>query len=587
MQAWTTLATVAVMMVLMSLDLAAPDLVLVGGLTALMLAGVLEPQEAFSGFSSPALATIAALFVVAAGARETGALDYAARRALGTPTSVRGAQMRIMAPVALLSAFVNNTPVVALFVPLLKRWAKQIGQPVSYVLMPLSYAAILGGMCTLIGTSTNLLVAGLYEAQTDRTLGMFVTTPAALPVLFAGIAYMVLASPRLLAARRGIDDVLSNAKEYAIAFRVEPTSPLVGETIEESLRSLPKLFLFELEREGQVYPAVRPNERLRAGDVLVFAGIVIDAAVDLRRLGLVPAADQLAKLAGRSERTWVEAVVASAAPIVGRSIREARFRTAYNAAVIAVHRQGERVSSKVGDIVLAAGDVLLIEASPSFVQRYRSDPNFVLVSRVAGSEPPKREKAGVAVLLIVAMVALAATGAVHLLIAALLCAAGMLLFRCIDGGAARRALDLRVIVTIGAAIGVGSAVESSGAARLIADALTSVTAPYGPLALMAGLFAVTAALSAFVYTATAAAVMFPIAAQAAESASLPLAPIAVLLMMAACSAFSTPIGYAANLMVYGPGGYRFSDFLKVGLPLQFIVGVVTVVCVYYFYLAGI
>ena len=211
--AWLTLTTVVVMVGAMSTGMAGPDLVLVAGLTILLVGGVLEPSEAFSGFANPAVASIAALFVIAAGVRETGALDFVAQRVLGTPKSLLAAQFRVMAPVGGLSAFLNNTPVVAMFVPLLQRWSKQIGQPVAYLLMPLSYAAILGGMCTLIGTSTNLLVAGMYEVRTGGTpLGLFDTFPVGFPVLVTGVLYMLVVSRHLLRARSGVDTMLEDAK---------------------------------------------------------------------------------------------------------------------------------------------------------------------------------------------------------------------------------------------------------------------------------------------------------------------------------------------------------------------------------------
>lgn len=580
-EGWTTVGTVLAMVIAMAFDLVGPDMALVAGLTLLLATGVLVPEEAFSGFSNPAVATIAALFVVAAGVRETGALDFVARRVLGTPKGTPSAQLRVMAPVGVLSGFLNNTPVVAMFVPLIQRWSKQIAQPVSFLLMPLSYAAILGGMCTLIGTSTSLLVAGMYEARVGATLGVFDITPLGVPVFIVGTAYMLLVSSRLLRRGSGVDAMSEDAKEYAIAFRVSAGSPVVGQTIEECLRSLPKLFLFEMERDGELFPAVKPSTKLRADDILVFAGIIVDAAVDLRKKGLVPAGNQLEKLKGRSERTWVEAVVAASGPLNGKTVRESRFRTEYNAAIIAVHREGARVSSKVGDIYLQPGDMLLIEAAPAFVRKYRTDPSFVLVAAVAGSEAPKHEKAWIAGGILAMMVATNASGLFSLLTGSLLAAGMMLVTRCITGPQARAALDLRVLVTVGAAIGLGVAVENSGAATVLSDALVSSLASSGTLVLMAVIFGVTALLSGFVYTATSAALMFPIAAQVAEAANIPLLPMTLLVIIAACSAFSSPIGYAANLMVYGPGGYRYRDFLKVGLPLQILVGAVTLLVLHY------
>lgn len=581
--AWTTVGVVAVMVAVMAANIAGPDLVLVGGLTLLLASGVLDPAEAFVGFANPAVVTIGALFIVAAGVRETGALDFAARRMLGAPTSTATAQLRIMAPVGFLSGFLNNTPVVALMVPLIQRWSTQIRVSPSLLLMPLSYAAILGGTCTLIGTSTNLLVAGMLAARApSEALGMFDMTPIGLPVLILGTGYVLLFSRRLLEPRHGTRRDAAEAKEYAIAFRVQPGSPVVGQTIDDCLRSLPKLFLFELERNGAVIPAVPPETKLQVDDVLVFAGIVVDAARDLRKMGLVPEADQLAKLSGR--RGWIEAVVAARGPMVGKTVRESRFRTVYNAAILAVHRQGERVSSKVGDIVLQPGDVLLVEGSSSFARANRADSNFVLISAVDDSIPPAHDKAWVAAVILVAMVGVNAAGLMPLLTASLLAAAAVVVTRCISPAGARNALDLKVLVTVGSALGIGFAVDKSGAAQALGENLTALFAPMGVAPLLIAIFAATAILAGLVYTATAAALMFPVAATIAEARGIPLQGVAIVVMFAASTAFSTPIGYAANLMVYGPGGYRYSDFLKLGLPLQILIAIITISAVTTFYI---
>ncbi|MEM9073859.1 MAG: sodium:proton antiporter [Myxococcota bacterium] len=580
-EGWTTLGVVGAMIVAMFLNLAGSDLVLVAGLTCLLAAGVVDASEAFTGFSNPAVVTIAAMLVVAAGVRETGALDYIARRILGTPRALAGAQMRVMFPVGMLSAFMNNTPVVAMFVPLLQRWGKQTGISPSMLLIPLSYAAILGGTCTLIGTSTNLLVAGLARER-GVELGMFDVTWIGLPCLLAGTLYVVFFSRILLRDRKGVGASLADAREYTIALRVEKGSPVVGQTIEGAgLRNLPQLFLYELERAGEVYAAPAPTSKLRAGDVLRFAGIV-DSAVDLRKLRLVPEADDVDSLNGK--RRWIEAVVAAQSRFVGRTVRDARFRTRYNAAIIAVCRSGHRIEQKVGDIEIEAGDVLLMEAQSTFVTKHRGDPNFALVSEVQDSAPPNHEKAGLAILILGAMVVAIATGVVSLLLAGIVAAGAMLLTRCLDGNQARRALNVQVLVTVAAAIGIGLAVQKSGAATVIGESVASLVAPYGQTVLLVALFGTTALLAAAVYTATSAALMFPIAATVAEAQGIPLLPMSLLVMVAASTAFSTPVGYAANIMVLGPGGYRYTDFLRMGLPLQVLVGAITIAILQLFFL---
>ncbi len=580
--AWITLGVVAVMVVAMAFNLAGPDLVLVAGLTVLLAVGVVDATEAFAGFANPAVITIAAMLVVAAGVRETGALDYMARRILGTPRGLAGAQMRVMFPVGALSAFMNNTPVVAMFVPLLQRWGRQVGISPSMLLMPLSYAAILGGTCTLIGTSTNLLVSGLARER-GLELGMFDVTPIGLPCLALGVVYVVVFSRILLRDRTGVVASLDDAREYTIALRVDKGSPVVGQTIESAgLRNLPKLFLYELERHGEVFPAPAPSAKLRAGDVLHFAGIV-ESAVDLRKLRLVPAADDEGS-AGGGPRRWIEAVVAKEARFLGQTVRQARFRTNYDAAIIAVCRGGRRMDQKVGDICLEAGDVLLLEARPTFVAKHRGDSSFALLSEVADSAPPRHEKAWLATLIFVGLILVSGLGMTSLLLAALTASGLMLLTRCLDGQVARRSLDVRVLVTVAAAIGIGLAVEKSGAATVVGRALVEVALPHGRTLLLASLFAMTAILAGAVYTATSAALMFPIAATIAEAQGIPLLPMSMLVMVAASTAFSTPVGYAANILVYGPGGYRYSDFLRLGVPLQMLVGIMTVAILEVFFL---
>ena len=580
---WITVAVVGAMVVSMTLNLAGPDMVLVAGLSLLLACGVVGPNEAFSGFANPAVVTIAAMLIVAAGVRETGLLDYVARRVLGTPRALAGAQMRVMFPVGALSAFLNNTPVVAMFVPLLQRWGKQCGISPSMLLMPLSYAAILGGTCTLIGTSTNLVVDGLARSR-GVELGMFDVTWIGLPVLFFGSFYVVGFSRFLLKDRMSsVETVGGDPREYTISLRVDEASPVVGQSIEAAgLRNLPKLYLFHVERDGHVLTAVSPTTKLRAGDVLTFAGVV-SSAVDLRKLRLLPEPDQVEKLAGNPDRQWVEAVVAAQSPFAGSTIKELQFRTRYNAAIIAVYRSSGRIEEKVGDIRLEAGDVLLIEAHPTFARKHRQDPAFALVAEVEDSAPPKHEKAAIAAFILIAMVASNAAGLVPLLLAALAAAAAILLTRCLTGAQARNALELKVLVTVGSALGIGLAMEKSGAAQVIAENVVTVLAPYGRTVLLVGIYAVTTILAGSVYTATSAALMYPVAASVAEAQGLALVPMSLLIMVAASTAFATPVGYAANILVYGPGGYRYSDFLRLGVPLQVICCVITIVTLELFF----
>jgi di/tricarboxylate transporter len=375
----------------------------------------------------------------------------------------------------------------------------------------------------------------------------------------------------------GIHD---DPRRYTIEMLVQPSSPLVGRSVEEAgLRHLPGMFLVEIERDGDVFPAIAPHHRLKASDRLVFAGI-LDSVVDLQQFrGLVPATDQVFKLGvPRPERSLVEAVVSDSSPLIGKSIRESRFRNVYNAAVIAVARNGERVHKKIGDIVLRPGDTLLLETDPSFVERQRNSRDFFLVSRLENTHPLRHEQALTAVVILAAMVLAVSVGWVSMLQGALVAAGLMMVTRCITGGVARAAVDWQVLITIAASFGLGYALEKTGAAQFIAQNLIQLAqgSPWGTLAVV---YLVTMLFTELITNNAAAVLVFPIALSTSESLGVSFIPFAIAIMMAASASFSTPIGYQCNLMVYGPGGYHFSDYMKVGIPLNLLIAAVTLVIV--------
>ncbi len=491
-EGWVACATVLTVLVLLASTRIAPDFVLVGALTLLVAARILSPSQALSGLSNPGLATVGVLFVVAAGLVDTGAITAVSNRLLGNATSVAGAQTRMMFPVIAVSAFLNNTPVVAIFVPVLQDWCRRQGMSVSRFMMPLSYAAILGGTCSLIGTSTNLVVHGLVLEQTTLgPMGLFSIAKVGLPAAIIGVAYILLMNRRLLPERRPPLTENSNAREYAIEMLLAETSPIVGKTIEEAgLRRLPGAFVAEIEREGSVLLAVAPTERLRALDRLVFVGAV-GSVVDLMKLkGLTPAPDQLFKLdTPRPERRLLEAVVSRVSPLVGQTIRDGGFRSRYGAVVIAVARDGERVRGKVGDIKLRPGDTLLIEARPTFLEQQRHSRDFLLVSEIQGASPPRHERALLATAILLGMVIAAATFA-DMLVAALVAAGLMVATRCTTSARARASIDWSVLAVIGASFGLGTSLEVTGAAEHLANRWLAL-AGGGPWLALAAIYLVT------------------------------------------------------------------------------------------------
>ena len=594
-EAWTTIAAVLLMVAAMVRNLGGPDTVLIGGLFVLMTLGLFSgvfptPAEAVAGFGNEGVVTIAVLFVVAEGMRQTGAMSMLTQHLLGRPRTIVGAQARLLVPVAMLSAFLNNTPIVAMFIPVVRDWCKKSGFGPSKLLLPLSYAAIMGGSCTLIGTATNIFVHGMVLKEQAQGLlpgveiGIFTISLVGIPATIVGLAYLLLVSSRLLPDREVEPVETSDTRRYTIEMLVEPGSAVDGQSIElAGLRRLPGVFLAEIDRGGERLVAVGPEQVLRGNDRLIFVGVV-GSVVDLQKIrGLVPATDQVFKLSDpRPNRRLIEAVVSDASPLVAKSIREGRFRTVYDAAVIAVHRNGQHLADqKIGDIVLRPGDTLLIEAHPRFVTQHRNSTDFFLVSTVADSQPVRYDRAWVALAVMVVMVVLAASGTMPLLHAALGAAGALILTGCMRPHEARGSINWRVLIAMGAALGIGSALESTGAAQGIAEGLLRICLPLGSWGLLAGVYLIAMVFNSLIGPIGSAAIVFPVAKlatlmTASGGAALNFTPFAITIMIAASASFATPISYQTNLMVYGAGGYRFSDYVRLGLPLNLLIMAVTV-----------
>jgi len=555
----------------------APDMVMIGGVVLLLAAGVLTPDEALRGMSNEGMITVAALFVVASAVERTGALASLVDRALGRPKSLASAQLRTMIGPGVISAFTNNTPVVALMVPAIRDWAKKHRLSVSKLLMPMNAAVVLGGLCTLIGTSTNVVVSGLVAAKRGAPLEMFDISWIGVPLFACGLVYLIVASRTLLKDRRPPMSTSDDPRQYSLEMVVDPGSPLAGRTIEQAgLRHLDGLFLMEIDRGGHVIAAVAPTERLEAGDRLVFVG-VIDSVVELQKIrGLRPATDQVFKLDDpRSERVLVEAVVSPSCPLVGRTIREGRFRSTYGAVVIAVARDGERLQMKIGDIVLQPGDTLLVEAGTAFVDRQRSNRHFYLVSEVTGSTPPRHDKAWIACTVLAAMVLAAALDLVPMVAAALVAAGAVVALRCISSTEARRAIEWESLLLIDASFGLARAMEKTGLAAAMA-ASTIGAAGDNPHVVLAAIYLVAMLFTELMSNNAAAVLTFPIAWQTAADLGVNPMPFVMAITVAASCGFATPMGYQTNLMIYGPGGYKFRDYVRFGGPLNLLVMALTV-----------
>jgi di/tricarboxylate transporter len=579
--AWIAIAVLLSALALMIFSRIEPALLMCGAVVILLTTGVVTADQALAGFSNEGMVTVALMYVIVAGIRETGGVDHIVHHVLGRPQTMLRALARLVIPVAAVSGFMNNTPLVATFLPAVMTWSKRIQISPSKLLIPLSYAAVIGGTLTIIGTSTNLVVDGLLRADHKPALGFFDIAWVGLPATLVAIAYLLFIAPRLLPARVPASGLFQDTKEYTVEMMVVPHGPLVNRTIEAAgLRHLQGLFLIEIEREDHLLVAVGPHERLRGGDRLVFAGI-IDSVVELRRMnGLVPSAEREFRLDDRAhpERMLVEVVVSPNCGLLGKSIREGRFRQTYGAAIIAVARNGERLQQKVGDIVLESADTLLIEANPAFVEQHRNSKEFLLVSQVSDYSPVRHERAWLSWSILAGVVIAASVGWLPMLKAAMIGAALMLLTGCCTMPAVRRSIDFNVLLAIAAAFGLGKALEVTGAANAIAQGFLQFagTDPWVTLALV---YVLAMVLTELLSNNAVAVLMYPIVIAIAAKLGANYLPFVIALMMAASAGFATPIGYQTNLMVYGPGGYRFGDFVRAGAPLNALIALVTIAIV--------
>jgi di/tricarboxylate transporter len=572
-----TLATLFSVLSILMLTRYSADLVLMAALALLLIVGVLNPSEALAGFGNPGVITIATLYVVAAGLKETGAVQWIARHLLGNPKTAQGAQLRMIAPTGILSAFMNNTAVVAMFIPAIQDWAQRLGIPASKLLLPLSYAAILGGTCTLIGTSTNLVVDGLLQSELDIHLGLFELAWVGVPLLIIGGAFLVLFGSKLLPDRGGVREELDQVRKYGVEVEVVSPGPLVGKSIAEAgLRALNYGYLAEIDRDGRLITAVEPDRVLQAGDRLYFIGAP-ECASELRRIqGLRPANGNVHKLdVANHQRCLVEVVLGPEFPALGKTIRDSQFRTRFNAVIFSLAREGQRVPGKLGDITFRMGDTLLLETSHQFVEQYRFRRDFLLVSALNDSTPPDFRKAPTALGILVLMVLASASGFLPIMEAAFLAAGGMIVSGCLTASRARRSVDLPVLVVIAASFALGNAMTVTGAADWVVGGLLGFgnLTPWQVLVLV---YLLTALFTEVITNNAAAVLMFPIALALAQQLDVSVLPFAVAVMFAASASFITPLGYQTNLMVYGPGRYKFSDYVKIGVPLSLIAGAVSV-----------
>ncbi|MFW5916270.1 MAG: SLC13 family permease [Bacteroidota bacterium] len=549
--------------------------------TVLGFFGILTPREILSGFANEQIFVIVLLLLIGDVIRRTGFLESLFNRIFSSVLTVKGFKGRMMLLVAGFSAFLNNTPLVAIMMPYVNNWSKRNGISSSKLLMPLSFAAILGGCATLIGTSTNLIVSGMAADQKIfpevGALNIFDFTYVGAPMIVIGLIYLYFFSDRLLPSKSdAMADFSQNSREYLVEAQIRKDSSMVGKTIEEAgLRNLKGLFLVEIIRGSHRFRAVSPDVVLQQDDILIFAGDTHTIAdmVNSRNGLTLPSVGMMYR---KKKTEVVEIVVSQNSSLIGKTIKEVRFRARYDAAVIAVHRNGEKISGKVGEIVLKPGDVLLLFTGEDFFNRTVHTRDFYFISKVRDFQKVEGYKIGTIFGGLLLAIMLSAFHVISLFMGLLVLLIVAFALGLANPKELPKAIDYDLALIIVLSLALGVAMRKSGAAELIADAIISGFMPFGKVGLLTGIYLITAFLGGYIGNKAAVALVFPISLTMASNLDLQPMPFILVVSFAAAANFITPIGYQTNLMVYGPGGYSFNDFFKLGFPLTILYMMITI-----------
>ena len=550
----------------------------------LSVTGILTPSQALSGFADEQIAVIILLLVLASIIKKASVIDLIFERLFRSAKSYGGFLSRMMLYVASSSAFLNNTPIVATLIPYVTDWGKKNNITPSKLLIPLSYAAILGGTATLIGTSTNLIVKQMMIDSGLEGFDIFDFTYVGGPLVLIGIVYLSFAAPRLLPEKQDVLEKFSeHSREYIVETRIKSGSPLIGLTIEEAnLRHLQTLYLVEIIRNERRIAAVSPEEILVEGDILIFAGEVgsITEIFDME-LGLdFP---QVNNIESNNSLKVNEAVVPQNSQLIGNKVKETNFRAIYDAAIIAIHRNGERLSEKIGEIVLKPGDLLLLVTGEDFPERTRDTQNIYVISKVRDLQNINLFKVYTIGFGTVIAISSAAIGFISLFKALLVLLTVIAVMRIVTLTEIKNSLDFNVVFIAAFAIAVSKAIQTTGTAGYLANSFLAAFEGLGPVGVLFGIYLVTNLMTEFVTNVAAASIIFSIALAVSQSMGVNHEPYLLAVAYGASASFLTPIGYQTNLMVLGPGGYRVKDFTRIGLPLALLYMVVACLLLAYWY----
>ena len=568
--AWITIATVLTMFTVLLFTKLRADLVFLGAISILFVTGVLSAKEAFSGFSSTSVVIIGVLFVVVAGLTHTGVLQWIVKHLLGQPKTYSKAVVRLMLPVAALSSFLSNTTVVALFVGIVKMWAKKLNVSPSKLLIPLSYASGMGGVCTLIGTPPNLIISGLYAENTGQTMNVLATTIPGLFCLFVGVL-SIIAMRKLLPDRKAPEAAFESTSDYTVELLVPSDNPHIGQTIAKAgLNDVRGGSLIEVVHFDDITTPVPDDEIIMGGDRLVFAG-QIDEILDLKKShGFVNADHHIFTMSEvDTDRQLRTAYVNFGSSLINTKIGGSSFEKDNNMILVAVARRGKRIDESPRDVVLQAGDTLLLECPPNVnvqTDHLSSQLQFFDSAQV----PNIGKKTFISTTIMIAMVVLSALNVIPLLQCAFLAAMAMLLLRCCNVDQAMKAINWEILMVFAGSVVLGVAIQKTGIAERLAFGILDVCGT-NPIVVMTAICFVGTFITEFISNTAAGAMFFPIMYQAAEKLGYEPYPFLIALMVSVSSSFATPIGSPTHMLVYGPGGYRFSDFMRIGLLMNLII----------------
>lgn len=585
---WFTLAVLIGMTSILVMELADTAMAVFGAMLLLLITGVIDTGEAFAGFSNQGMLAVAFLYVIAAAVHSTGILSTIGAKLMGDEG--RSDYQRLISflpPVAGASAFMNNTPIVAMLIPIIKNYCRRMNLSPSKFMLPLSYAAILGGTCTLIGTSTNLVVHGFLLEKGHAGFQFFDFAWIGIPLTFIGLTAIILFIHRLLPDHK--DSMIQlgrNTREFVVVLKVTSEYPEIGKTVEQAgLRHLQGLFLFQIERNGNIIAPVQPDRTIREGDRLFFTGIP-STIVELQKepgLHVIDDVDFDLKYYDSNQVKPYEIVLSDSSPLIGQTVRESDFRRQYGAVILAIHRNGVRIDEKIGNIRLQPGDTLLILADKEFYNRWYHSPDFLLVS--SSDEIPSRSwwQSVSIIVIMLAMITSVVVGLLDMVTAAAAAAVVLLATGMIRGQNALRSIDWRVLVVIASSFGLAAGIENAGIAELAGSALAVLIEPVGLWGAIALVMLITMIYSEMITNNSAAVLIFPIMVSIATTTGYDLFPLAMAVAIGASAAFSTPISYQTNLMVYGPGRYQFTDYLKAGIPMDLIILLSGSTLIYFFF----